>query len=70
MKRTRVRSSNLQSVGYDPDSATLEIQFLDGGIYQYSQVPAATHAALMAALSKGAYFDTHIKPRYRFRKVS
>jgi hypothetical protein len=69
MDRVSVRSSNIKSVGYDPDSATLEIQFIDGGVYQYANVPEATHTGLLFATSKGSYFERHIKHRYRFRQV-
>lgn len=69
MEIVYVRSSHLQAVGYDPITATLEIRFIDGAIYRYADVPEAIHAGLMAAQSKGGYFDRHIKPRYRYRKV-
>ena len=39
MERQHVNSSNLESVGYDPTTQTLEIEFLNGGLYQYSGVP-------------------------------
>ena len=39
MKRTKVSSSNLGSIGYDNTTSILEIEFLHGGIYQYSDVP-------------------------------
>ncbi|AYL56885.1 KTSC domain-containing protein [Citrobacter freundii] len=70
MIRQPVSSSNLQSVGYDPATSTLEIAFHSSGIYQYSRVPSAVHTALMNAPSKGQYFDAHIKKAgYPYRKV-
>jgi hypothetical protein len=69
MDRERVRSSNIRSVGYDSDDMTLEIEFPDGGIYRYFNVPAHVHEGLMRASSKGSYFHDHIKEHYRFRKV-
>ena len=41
MQRTHVSSSNLESVDYDPSARVLEIAFLNGGVYQYSGVPAS-----------------------------
>lgn len=35
MNRTPVSSTNLSAVGYDPDTQTLEIEFLNGGLYRY-----------------------------------
>lgn len=69
MDRQRVSSSNLHSVGYDPDSMVLEIKFQNSGIYQYSEVPEERFSGLMHAGSKGSYFDSYIKNRYRTRKV-
>ena len=69
MERQRVRSSNIRAVGYDSDSMALEIEFQDGGIYQYFNVPAHVHEGLVRASSKGSHFHDHIKEHYRFRKV-
>ena len=69
MRRTAVRSSSLRSIGYDARRRELEIEFIDGDIYRYSGVPAARHAALLAAVSRGAYLNRQIKPRYRYRRL-
>lgn len=69
MERQPVASSNIRSVGYAPDTQTLEIEFQDGAIYEYSGVPATVHAGLIAAASPGRYFHTHIKDRYPHRRV-
>ena len=39
MEREPVVSSNLVSVGYDPASETLEVEFIKTGVYQYLNVP-------------------------------
>jgi len=70
MKRQSVSSSNLASVGYDSASSTLEIEFHNGGIYQYLNVPVSIYNGLMNASSHGTYFDVYIKKAgYRFRKM-
>lgn len=69
MHRVPVSSSNLQSVGYDAATKTLEIRFDSGGIYQYLNVPPSTHQGLMSAASKGTFFDAWIKHRYATRRV-
>jgi hypothetical protein len=71
MKRQFVESSNLASVGYDAVNQILEIQFKNGGIYQYYNVPNSTYNGLMNASSHGTYFDTNIKKAgYRYKKIS
>lgn len=70
MERIYVSSSNLRSVGYDPNTQTLEIEFNNGGIYQYTGVPQGVYDGLMAAGSHGSYFDAHIKKRgYPYHRV-
>lgn len=59
--RVSVRSSNLKEVGYDPAERILEVEFHDGGVYQYRNVSAAIHKNLMNARSKGEYLERAIK---------
>ncbi len=70
MDRTSVSSTNLKSVGYDPEDMILEIEFHDGGVYQYFNVPESKYEGLMKADSHGKYFDAHIKKgSYRYKKI-
>lgn len=71
MKRTEVKSSNLKSVGFDPETNTLELEFNHGGVYRYFNVPPNKFHDLMAAESLGKYFDSEIKKAgYRYEKVN
>ena len=71
MNLVPVSSSNLRAVGYAFATSTLQISFLNGGLYEYYNVPDSAHAGLMAAVSKGTYFDVYIKKGpYRFCKLS
>ena len=69
MERTPVSSSNIQSIGYDSDTQTLEIEFIKSGAYQYHGVPPGEHEAMMNSDSKGKYLNAHIKGRYPESKV-
>ena len=70
MLRTSVSSSNLSSVGYDADTQTLEIEFLNGTIYQYFNVPPSVYDGLMKANSHGKYFHSNIREAgYSYRKM-
>lgn len=70
MERQPVDSSNLNSVGYDADTETLEVEFRNGGVYQYFEVPPSTHQNLLDAPSLGSYFNSHIRNSYGQRRVS
>jgi hypothetical protein len=67
--RERVDSSSVRSVGYDGRSHTLEVEFINGGVYDYLDVPAGEADRLRASESLGRYLNQRIKPRYRVRRV-
>lgn len=70
MERQTVSSSNLASVGYDPNSEILEVEFLSNGkIYEYYNVPQFTYDRLMEASSIGRYFNIEIKDVYSCNPV-
>lgn len=70
METQRVSSSNIASIGYDEPTSTLEVRFLNGGIYHYFNVPLNVYRGLMAASSHGTYLNAHIKGTYKYRKVN
>lgn len=70
MKRQTVSSSNISSIGYDPESCILEIEFHNGSVYQYFDVPQSTYEELMNASSHGSYFHRYVKERYKWTKIS
>ena len=69
MNRIPVSSSNIAAIGYDPDTQTLEVEFNNGSIYQYFDVPQSVHEALMSAESAGRFLNARIRGRYRYAKV-
>ena len=71
MERTPVQSSSVSSVGYDQDSSTLEIEFLNGSIYQYFGVPESIFDGLMNAPSKGKFLDQFVKKAgYSYARIA
>lgn len=70
MNRRPVQSSHIQSVGYDPVSRKLEVEFSAGDIYEYANVTVSEYAGLISAKSVGTYFDQRIKNSKTVRKVS
>lgn len=69
MERTSVVSSNIASIGYSEDEQILEVEFLKGGVYQYTGVPRYVYESLMGAGSKGEFFAANIKNSFPFYKV-
>lgn len=69
MERKPVISSNIASIGYDENTSTLEIEFLNNTIYQYFDVNKNIYEALMRADSHGGYLAQNIKGVYRYSRV-
>jgi hypothetical protein len=71
MNRTPVASSSLVAVGYDSQQQILEIEFHDGSVYQYFEVPSYVYTGLMSMGSHGYYYQTFIKSGgYRYQRVN
>ena len=66
MTRTSIESSNIKSVGYDPDKKILETEFSNGGVYQYSDVPEDVYQGFIGADSPGKFLNGEIKGKFSF----
>lgn len=64
IKPTPVTSSNIHTIGYDPETKKLHVAFKGSGTYVYDGVSPEHHAALMASDSKGKYLAKHVIGRY------
>lgn len=60
---TLVNSSAIRAVGYD--GHTLTVEFHTGRIYDHPNVPYSVYLEFMNAPSLGAYYNQHIRGRYR-----
>jgi hypothetical protein len=69
MERSAVSSSSLASIGYDGDSLTLEVEFINGSVYQYYDVPEEIFDDLLNAGSIGSYFHHNVRNSFPNQKV-
>lgn len=68
MRRRRVDSSAISSMGYDARSSTLEVEFRSGAVYDYHGVPPKVWKDLLGAPSKGRFFSRSLRGRYPFTR--
>lgn len=68
MERTPVSSTSLNSIGYEPETRILEVEFTKGSVFRYHDVPVEEYDSLMASDSKGRHFIANIKTRYQHTK--
>ena len=62
---TRVNSSMVYAVGYDPEEKILEVVFTKGKIWAYEGVPKKTYKDLIASKSVGSYMRNYIFDCYQ-----
>ena len=65
-----VQSGSLRWVAYCRAQQLLEVIFQDGSRYQFWHVPPERFEALLAAESKGTYFNRFIRNRYKYQQLS
>ena len=65
IRRERVESSAIANIGYSRRLHALEIEFVNGAIYRYLEVPISSYRDLLAADSKARFYDHRIRGKYR-----
>jgi len=63
--RQPVKSSAIAKIGYSKGRHILEVEFVNGAVYRYLDVPATVYRDLMSAESKTRFYDSNVKGHYR-----
>lgn len=69
MEKSNKMATDIYSVGYDEDYATLEVQFRNGAVYEYYDFPAEVHKNFVTAESPKDFFTKAIRDIYPFSRV-
>lgn len=64
-----VTSSNVSKIGHDEDSKTLAVEFNDGSVYHYENVPKDVYDDILASKSVGKYIHSAVKGTYKHKKL-
>jgi hypothetical protein len=70
MTKGSVKSSIINSIGYDISTELLEIEFKRGDKRIYKNVPPSVHTAFVAASSVGKYFLSNIRGKYQYKSLT
>ncbi|MGE5435580.1 MAG: KTSC domain-containing protein [Syntrophothermus sp.] len=68
-KFINVVSSNLKAIAYNYDNHILQIEFLNGHIYEYYKVPKIVYEELLLAESKGKYAHENIYKNFTQKRI-
>ena len=63
--RQPVESTAIAKIGYSKHRHILEIEFVNGAVYRYLEVPVTLYRDLMSAESKARFYDSNIRRHYR-----
>jgi hypothetical protein len=69
LEMVSVNSSTIESIGYEPGSKRLHVNFLSTEKFIYQGVPQIIHARLMRAHSKEDYLADEITGKYRHTEI-
>jgi hypothetical protein len=70
VRRYRVLSEAIKTVGYDEDAAVLEVEFRSGAVYDYEAVAPEEVLELLQSDSLGRWFGAHIRRNHAARRVA
>lgn len=62
-------SSQIKSIGYDIDLGDMYVEFHNGKVYKYVDVPEWTYNAFLKADSPGKFFHGEIKNQFDYENV-
>ena len=65
IRRLPVQSTAIAKIGYSKRRHILEIEFVNGAVYRYLDVPPAIYQGLMSAGSKAQFYDFNVKGHYQ-----
>jgi hypothetical protein len=68
--RVVVDSSSLRSIGYDAATSILEVEFRNGSVYQYANVPSELWARFRHAPSLGKFFQENVRDQFETMRVA
>ncbi|MEL4895669.1 lysine--tRNA ligase [Crocosphaera sp. Alani8] len=64
------QSVAIKSFDYAQETKILRVEFTNGGVYQYHDIPKSVYEELEKSPSKGQYFNSEIKDKFGFDRES
>lgn len=64
-----VISSEIEWIGYEHKDRMLQVEFIEGPVYRYQEVPRSIFEEFLQASSHGRYFETNVKGKFEHRRI-
>jgi hypothetical protein len=69
MIEVEIKSTNLKNTKYDTELKSLVVEFNNGTIYEYENVPWEIFTKFRMAESQGSFFSKNIARVFKYKKV-
>ncbi len=69
MDRKPLKSSRLRAAGYDERQRTMEIEFVNGDVYEFKAVSPELYRQLMASPSPNSFFEDKIEEAFSGKRI-
>jgi hypothetical protein len=64
-----IQSSNLKRTEYDTESKYLIVEFNNGLVYMYEDIPHKVYTQFRLSESQGKFFSVEISKKYKYKKL-
>lgn len=64
-----VISSEIEWIGYEHKDRMLQVEFIEGPVYRYQEVPHNIFEEFLQAPSHGRYFESNVKGKFEHRRI-
>ena len=69
MNRKPLKSSKLRTAGYDEGLRVMEIEFVNGDVYEYKSVSPELYRQLMSSPSPNSFFEDKIEESFSGKRI-
>ncbi len=69
MKRIKIESDCIISIGYNETSRTLEVEYKNGSVYQYFDIGVEVYNRIKNERLHSEYFREEVVPNYEYEKI-
>jgi hypothetical protein len=64
-----IQSSNIKKTEYDTETKKLVVEFNNGALYEYDEVPHQLYTQFRLSESQGKFFTTKISKTFKYKKI-
>lgn len=64
-----IQSSNIRRTEYDTETKNLVVEFNNGAVYLYEEIPHKIYTQFRLSESQGKFFSSDIAKKFKYKKL-